>query len=114
LVIRARPEAGCVSVQRAAAREETVTRISAYADGRSSPRRDDAAMEQSRHPQAGDIVAIHGHHVGEQERTGEVLEVLGEPGHEHFRVRWEDGHESVFYPSSDAVVRPGKTARSKP
>jgi hypothetical protein len=34
------------------------------------------------------------------------MEVLGEPGHEHYRVRWEDGHESVFYPSSDASITP--------
>jgi hypothetical protein len=65
------------------------------------------AKEQSHRPEVGDVVAIHGHHVGESERTGEILEVLGEPGHEHFRVRWEDGHESIYYPSSDSTVRPG-------
>ena len=71
-------------------------------------------MEQSHHPQPGDVIAIHGHHVGEAERTGEVLEVLGESGHEHFRVRWEDGHESVFYPSNDAIIRPPhKTRKTK-
>jgi Domain of unknown function (DUF1918) len=69
-----------------------------------------APMEHSHQPQPGDVIAIHGHRVGEAERLGEVLEVLGEPGHEHLRVRWEDGHESVFYPSSDAVVRPRHTA----
>lgn len=53
----------------------------------------------------GDVLVIAGHRVGERERTGEILEVLGEEGHEHYRVRWEDGHESVFYPSSDAIVR---------
>jgi hypothetical protein len=56
---------------------------------------------------AGDTIAIPGHRVGEHERTGEILEVVGDPGHEHYRVRWEDGHESVYYPSSgDAVIRP--------
>jgi hypothetical protein len=34
-----------------------------------------------------------------------ILEVLGGPGHEHFRVRWEDGHESVYFPGVDAVIR---------
>lgn len=57
-------------------------------------------------PQSGDIVTIVGHRVGEVGRTGEILEVLGDPGHQHFRVRWEDGHESVFYPGSDATIRP--------
>ena len=61
-------------------------------------------------PAAGDVVEVHGHRVGEPARLGEVLEVLGEPGHEHYRVRWEDGHESIFYPSSDATVRPRSTA----
>lgn len=56
--------------------------------------------------QAGDVVEITGHRVGETGRTGEILEVIGAPGQMHFRVRWEDGHENVFYPSSDAVVRP--------
>jgi Domain of unknown function (DUF1918) len=53
----------------------------------------------------GDLIVIEGHHVGESRRLGEILEVLGEPHHEHYRVRWEDGHESVFYPSNDAVVQ---------
>jgi hypothetical protein len=65
----------------------------------------------TRPPAVGDIVAIHGHHVGEPERLGEILEVLGEPGHVHFRVRWDDEHESVFYPGSDAVVRPARHRR---
>lgn len=57
-------------------------------------------------PQSGDIVTIAGRRVGEVGRTGEILDVLGDPGHQHFRVRWEDGHESVFYPGSDATIRP--------
>lgn len=55
----------------------------------------------------GDIVAVTGHRVGERERTGEILEVLGSDGHTHYRVRWDDGHESIFYPGSDATVRQG-------
>jgi hypothetical protein len=54
---------------------------------------------------AGDVVVVEGHRVGEGRRIGEILEVLGEPGHEHYRVRWDDDHESVFYPSSDAVIQ---------
>ena len=53
----------------------------------------------------GDVVVIHGHRLGETERLGEILEVFGEPGHEHFRVRWDDDHESVFYPGNDATIR---------
>ena len=53
----------------------------------------------------GDIVVVAGHRVGEAERSGEILEVLGEASHPHYRVRWDDGHESLYYPSSDSTVR---------
>ena len=53
----------------------------------------------------GDLVVIEAHHLGEAERLGEILEVLGDPAHPHYRVRWEDDKESVFYPSNDAVIR---------
>lgn len=58
-------------------------------------------------PRPGDLIEITGHAVGDSPRSAEILEVLGEAGHEHFRVRWEDGHESIFFPGEDAhVVRP--------
>ena len=55
--------------------------------------------------QIGDLVVIEGHRVGQGQRIGEVLEVLGEPGHEHYRVRWEDERETVFYTSNDAIIQ---------
>lgn len=54
---------------------------------------------------AGDLIEITGHSVGDAPRTAQVIEVLGDGEREHYRVRWEDGHESVFYPGEDAVVR---------
>jgi hypothetical protein len=70
------------------------------------------AMTKSVHgkpPQAGDEIVITGHAVGDASRTAVILEVLGEPEHQRFRVRWEDGHESIFFPAGDAVVhRPAK------
>ena len=59
----------------------------------------------------GDIIEIHGHKVGEHPRLGEILEVLGDPGREHYRVRWEDEHEAIVYPAEDAIVRPGHAPR---
>ena len=54
----------------------------------------------------GDMLVIEGHRVGEARRTGEILEVIGEPGRLHYRVRWDDGHESLYYPESgDATIR---------
>lgn len=56
-------------------------------------------------PRAGDEIVITGHAVGDAPRTALILDVLGEAGHERFRVRWEDGHESIFFPGEDAIVR---------
>jgi Domain of unknown function (DUF1918) len=67
-----------------------------------------ARSKVSSETRAGDLVVIEGHRVGEGRRVGEILEVLGDPGHEHYRVRWDDDHESVFYPSSDAIVQHAK------
>ncbi len=54
----------------------------------------------------GDVIEIKGQVVGGTSRSAEILDVRGEPGHEHFRVRWEDdGHESVYIPGRDAVIR---------
>jgi len=36
--------------------------------------------------------------------TANVLEVLGEGDSEHYRVRWQDGRESIYFPGPDAQV----------
>lgn len=57
------------------------------------------------HAEVGDEMVVDGGHVGEEPRKGLVLEVLGEPGHEHYLVRWDDnGHETIFFPGPDAHV----------
>ncbi len=56
----------------------------------------------------GDVIVIAGHHVGAAERIGEILDVLGTPGHVRYRVRWDDGGESIYYPGSDATIRPAR------
>ena len=61
----------------------------------------------------GDEILISGHAVGDSPRTAVVLEVLGEPGHERFHVRWEDGHESIYFPGEDAVLRRPSPKRTK-
>ena len=53
---------------------------------------------------AGDRIVVDGAKVGQGPREGEVLEVLRDNGHEHYRVRWNDGHESIYFPQSDARV----------
>ncbi len=61
----------------------------------------------------GDLVIVEGHRIGEARRIGEILEVLGEAGHEHYRVRWDDDHESVFYPSSDSTIQKAEPRKKR-
>ena len=63
------------------------------------------------HAKTGDRIVVESAHVGQPRREGEVLEVVrGE--REHYRVRWEDGHESIYFPSSDCRVIGGYAGSS--
>ncbi len=63
------------------------------------------------HAVTGDEIVVDSTEVGQPPRHGRILEVHGEPEHEHYRVQWDDGHESVFFPSSTAhsIHRAGET-----
>lgn len=63
-------------------------------------------MQQSPLPQPGDVVVVHGHTTGDAGRSGVILAVLGSPDHVHYRVRWDEEHESLYWPGSDATIRP--------
>ena len=57
------------------------------------------------HATKGDRLVIHGTHVGEPLRDGEIVEVRGEDGAPPYLVRWTDtGHESLTSPGPDAEV----------
>ncbi len=60
---------------------------------------------QALRAEIGDIIVIRGHHLGEPERMGEILNVSGAPSRERCLVRWEDGHESTLSLGSDTIVR---------
>ena len=62
----------------------------------------------------GDRIVVESESVGTPIREGEVLEVIEGSVGVRYRVRWADGHESVFTPSvGSAKIQPGKkTARS--
>jgi uncharacterized protein DUF1918 len=47
---------------------------------------------------AGDWIEVDGTR-GASPRRGVILEVLGSGPHERFRVRWDEQHESLFYPA---------------
>jgi len=48
---------------------------------------------------------------GREARVGQIIEVMGRPGHEHFRTRWDEIHESILVPADDVTITP---ARSRP
>lgn len=52
----------------------------------------------------GETLIIRSHHVGEPDRSAEILEVRGEAGAAPFLVRFEDGHEGLVFPGPDAVI----------
>ena len=61
----------------------------------------------------GDMLEARSIHGG-QPRRGEVVAVLGLPGHEHYRVGWDDGHESIVYPADGVSVIPGNAKGRSP
>jgi hypothetical protein len=54
--------------------------------------------------EVGDRLMVKSRHVGENPRDGEIIEVHGENGAPPYLVRWEDGHEGLFFPGPDTVV----------
>ncbi|WP_116246676.1 DUF1918 domain-containing protein [Nocardiopsis sp. FIRDI 009] len=62
------------------------------------------------HASVGDRVRIRGRVVGMREHTGEIVEVRGAQGEPPYRVRFDDGHESLIVPGPDCVVEPRRPA----
>ncbi len=53
----------------------------------------------------GDKIVVRGHHAGDSDRDAVVLAVEGADGDPPYLVRWdEDGHQSLFFPGTDAHV----------
>ena len=58
---------------------------------------------QSIEGKVGDRIEVHGRQ-GAPSRHGMITEVLGLAEHEHYRVRWDEEHESLFFPDSGEGV----------
>jgi hypothetical protein len=56
------------------------------------------------HANKGDRIVVESVTVDSARRSGQILEVIGGAAGEHYRVRWDDGHESEFFPGPDAKV----------
>jgi hypothetical protein len=65
--------------------------------------------------QAGDVVVVESERVAQPVRRGVIEEVLQEQP-PRFRIRWDDGHTSIYTPSAGAarIEARKKTRRPKP
>lgn len=57
----------------------------------------------------GDQLVQHGRVVGQNDKLGEILQVLGDNGTPPYRVRFPDGHEALIAPGPDSVIRHPET-----
>lgn len=57
------------------------------------------------HATVGDRLIVHGTHVDDPVKDGEILEVRGKDGEPPYVVRWGDGHEGLVFPGPDATVQ---------
>ncbi len=64
-----------------------------------------ATQHTAKSAHVGDWIESRGIH-GEPPRRGKIVELLGRPGHEHYRVRWDEQHESILYPADGVIVTP--------
>jgi uncharacterized protein DUF1918 len=62
-----------------------------------------STQPQSSSARVGDLVAAH-QISGGAPRRGRIIEILGHEGHEHYRVQWNDGHESICYPADGVTI----------
>ncbi|AUS79278.1 DUF1918 domain-containing protein [Actinoalloteichus sp. AHMU CJ021] len=54
----------------------------------------------------GDRLHMHSRTVGQQDRTGEIVEVRGPEGEPPYLVRFPDGSEALMFPGADCLVEP--------
>ena len=52
----------------------------------------------------GDRIIVEGNKIGSGRKSGEVVDVVDGASGPHYRIRWDDGHESTLFPSSDCFV----------
>lgn len=51
----------------------------------------------------GDRIVVESRKVGQPAREGDILEVIESPSGTHYRVRWDDGHESDLRPAAGSA-----------
>jgi len=58
-----------------------------------------------------DRIAVESERVGQPMREGDVMEVLSAGPNVHCRIRWADGHETVFFPVAGNMTVIGKPSQ---
>jgi len=71
-----------------------------------------ASKQRTSAPRAGDLIETRNTH-GRPARRGKIVELLGGEGHEHYRVRWDEQHESIVYPADGVVIIPDREGTRK-
>ncbi len=66
------------------------------------------------HATVGDRIIVQAEMTDRPNRLGTVREVLGTEVAEHYRVDWDDGHQSLLYPGPDTRVLPRQRAGEEP
>jgi hypothetical protein len=59
----------------------------------------------------GDRIIVESEQVGTPAREGEILEVITGEAAERYRVRWADGHETIFLPGGGSAQIIEQTTR---
>ena len=62
--------------------------------------------------QAGDRVIAESESTTRPHRSGVIEEVVRDEPSPRYRIRWDDGHESIYTPSSGALRREESAART--
>jgi hypothetical protein len=62
----------------------------------------------------GDRVAAESESTERSPRKGTVEERLGERSSPRYRIRWDDGHESIYTPAAGALHRLHEAERKTP
>jgi hypothetical protein len=61
----------------------------------------------------GDRIVVESEQVGHPAREGEILEVIQNDVGVRYRVRWGDGHETLFRPTAGAATILSRKKRRK-
>jgi hypothetical protein len=55
--------------------------------------------------EVGDQLTVLGRRQGGEDRHGEIVRVVGAGGAPPWLIRWRDGHQNMFFPSSGTEVK---------